>query len=388
MTIFVVILIYKIMKYLKSTIFITTCLLMFAGCVSKVDPHKNVKKVVFAAKEKELIKSTTPYSFDVYNTEVLPQFSKKSVVFSPISHRLTLAMMLNSPDNSTEVFDGLTVDESNALCQKILDRLAYPEKNVEKSLYNCYIYNTFYGEEDDLADILSKWYYAETIAENFLNNEQKISRDFLRWINSRSKFIQLEKLPFEITNGIKRIYSNVTNFHGMWTDKFDPKDTKREKFTSLDGSTRMVDMMNIDESFPYFEDEGIKAVELPYGIKNEEGQTNYSMVVIVTDDGELSYEDWELVQNNLMYKKLKLGLPKFEIKTDRIDFIVPGNSDAQLTQTAIIEVDESGTKATAITIGIDTTAMPEIIEFKVDKTFHFVIREKDADIILFMGRHY
>ncbi len=374
------------MNKMKCILFLAF-LLIFAGCESKVDPANKdrvVEKVVFAAKELEHTKSLSPYSFDVYNNEVLKQYDDKSVVFSPISHHLTLAMMLNLPngDNNT-LFYGLTIQETNELCNKILNRLAYSEKDVEKSLYNCYIFNTKFNEPNTLAPILAKWYYADTYEEDFTDIE-KVKTLFLNWINSKSKEIQLTELPIDISPGTLRLYSNVTNFHGKWSEPFNEKLTKKMDFTSLDKSVNKVDMMNKEADLLYFEGEGIKAVELPYG------ENKYSMTIVMTDDGDLSYEDWQLVQEGLMYELLNLYLPKFTIYTPEIKFEVPIES-SRLMQVAKIEVDESGSKATAITIGVVDSALPEPSkpkDFVVDKTFHYIIREKETDVILFMGRYY
>ncbi len=369
------------MKRIFTSILFLCALVSLTGCEGGLNP-RNVKKVVFKANELEHTKSLSTYSFDVYNKEVLKQYNDKSVVFSPISHHLTLGMMLNSENNGQGLFEGISIEESNALCKKILERLSYREKDIVKSFYNCYIYNTLCDDPNVEAPILSEWFYADTYEEDFTNTG-KVTNLFLKWINSHSKEIKLKELPILITPSTERLYSNVTNFDGKWSKPFEEKFTKKMDFTSINKSTRKVDMMNKKENLPYYEGEGIKAAELPYG------ENKYSMVVVMTEDGELSYEDWQLVQNGLSYEPIDLYLPKFTIETEWMDFQVP-LANAFLLQVAKIEVDESGTKATAITIGGKYTdaGPPEYKEFKVDKTFHYIIREKETNVILFMGRYY
>ncbi len=376
------------MRKLFTLILIVSTLLMLAGCESNIKPDNEervVEKVIFAAKELEHTKSLSPYSFDVYNTQVLKQHSNKSVIFSPISHHLTLAMMLNEPDDDgSPIFNGLTMQETNELCKKIIDRLAYKEEGIEKSLFNCYIFNTAYNTPNVIAPILANWYYADTFEEDF-NDVPKVTKLFLDWINSKSKEIQLTSLPIQITSATHSLYSNVINFKGDWTDSFNKELTKKKDFTSLDKKVSQVDMMQQINDFLYYEGKGIKAAELPYG---KEGK--YSMTVVITDDGNLSYENWLLIQNGLKSEHLNLQLPKFTIETPRIDFIIP-IANARLIQIAKIETDEKGSKATAITIGEKNYAgpgTPEPKDFIADKTFHYIIREKETDVILFMGRYY
>ncbi len=347
--------------------------------------QRDVEKVFFVAEELKQTSSLTKLSFDIYNNEVLKQYNDKSVIYSPIGHHLTLGMMLNSTVNTNPIFNGLTVEENNALCKKILNRLAYVEEDVQVSIYNCYIFNTELNQPNILASVCSEYFYADTFEESF-KNQTRVNNLLLSWINKRSNEIQLESLPFDVEPYFIELYSNVTNFQGSWTFPFSEKLTKKQDFTSFNKETHEVEMMQDEGTKLYFEGEGIRAVELPYGAKN------YSMTVIVTDDGELSYEDWLLVKKGLKDEFLNLFLPKFTIETPKITFNTP-IPNSRLLQIAKIEVDEKGTKATAITTGwvssnIDNNPLPKPKDFIVDKTFHYIIREKETDVILFMGRYY
>jgi serine protease inhibitor len=57
-------------------------------------------------------------------------------------------------------------------------------------------------------------------------------------------------------------------------------------------------------------------------------------------------------------------------------------------QQAYIDVNEEGTEAAAVTVvEMELTAMPDdLIYFTVNRPFLFVIKEKDTNSIIFIGR--
>ena len=61
----------------------------------------------------------------------------------------------------------------------------------------------------------------------------------------------------------------------------------------------------------------------------------------------------------------------------------------KVIQATYIKVDEEGTEAAAVTAAFELTSAgpdPNILTFNMNRPFAFVIREKDSNTILFIGK--
>ena len=188
--------------------------------------------------------------------------------------------------------------------------------------------------------------------------------------------------------------------------------------------------MNAERKYMYGEKDGVKAVELkymtrgttgnPFGASEEDSislqNTSVSMFILLSDEDISNPEELvtDLCNNNLMQKrKVKLSVPKFKIEYSaelspalKALGIKSAFSDANFKKmfdkdanTAIsnvihktyIDVDEEGTEAAAVTaIIMMGSAMPrpeEVIEFKADKPFTFLIRDNYSGETFFIGEY-
>lgn len=174
-------------------------------------------------------------------------------------------------------------------------------------------------------------------------------------------------------------------------------------------------MMHLKEEFRYMTNGELKveAIEMPY--KGE----NISMIVLLpherdgleTLEENLSLENLKDIRYELFKTKVYLTLPKFkveyskEMSGDLMDMgaksiFSPGADFSGMTKSkniyvsqvlhkAVVEVNEEGSEAAAVT-GIISNRMrpifdspPEVI---VDHPFLFAIVDKRNDMILFIGR--
>jgi serpin B len=172
-------------------------------------------------------------------------------------------------------------------------------------------------------------------------------------------------------------------------------------------------MMQQSTNFNYYQTNGYQAVELPY-----QG-TNLAMYVFVPDStssleellGATSGPWWQqTVDDNFSMQPGTITLPKFNLNykvglveplqalgmvtafTDFADFSGisrdGGLKISDVTQQAIVEVNEEGTVATAVTtISVIATvvAVNPPFEMIVNRPFLFVIQDQQAGTILFMG---
>ena len=209
---------------------------------------------------------------------------------------------------------------------------------------------------------------------------------------------------------------NAIYFKADWTNQFKEKDTQQRDFILSDGTTVQVDTMAQEEDFKYIKGDTFAAARLPYG------REQVAMYVFLPDenqtlDGFMESLDQgtleEIINEMSDTSNLKVRLPKFKFEygekrlNDALKDLGMGiafdNHLANLTKIAdvrpavlyidfvdhkaLIEVDEKGTVAAAVTnVGISVESAPMSTQFHVNRPFFFIIRDDRTGTILFMGR--
>ena len=202
------------------------------------------------------------------------------------------------------------------------------------------------------------------------------------------------------------VLCNAVSLDAAWTYLFDPVDTMVEPFTLADGTQADVAMMHFNLYLPLFVEDGLQAVELPYG------KGDLSMVVILPDDLDafaagLDPDELNRIFDEISEQGIHLSLPKFSFDSDlgldetlqamgirsaydagAADFSGMTGSPGLFLDTvqhdAFIEVDENGTEAHAATGAAMAASHGPTITF--DRPFFFVIRDRPTGAILFIGR--
>jgi serpin B len=203
----------------------------------------------------------------------------------------------------------------------------------------------------------------------------------------------------------RMVLVNAVALDAPWEFPFDPAATTDQAFTRADGTVVAVPMMRYDEYLPSMQTESVQAVELPYG------DGALSMVVIVPTDlaafeSELTTASLGAVIDAIADGGIHLSLPRWTARThvtlnDVLSALgMPsafgGSADFSgmvdggglwldhVEHEAVLEVDEQGTRAAAATSGEMAASHGPTIE--VNRPFLYVIRDRGAGTILFIGR--
>jgi serpin B len=203
----------------------------------------------------------------------------------------------------------------------------------------------------------------------------------------------------------RMVLVNAVAMDAPWEFPFDPSATAPGAFTRADGTAVEVPMMHYDEYLPSLWSEDVQAVELPYG------DGALSMVVIVPTDfasfeAELTTESLTGVIDRIQDGGIHLSIPTWTARTHvqlndtlaelgmptaftgAADFsgMIDGGGlyVDQVEHEAVIEVDEEGTRAAAATGGEMAASHGPTIS--VDRPYLYVIRDRGAGTILFIGR--
>nr|KAG5701395.1 hypothetical protein BaRGS_032727 [Batillaria attramentaria] len=210
---------------------------------------------------------------------------------------------------------------------------------------------------------------------------------------------------------------NAVYFQGTWEEIFDERATREANFTTFGGATVRVPMMNLDSQFSVKDVAELEArvLELPY----REGR--FSLFVILPNavdglrdvEGRLTSQVLEEALSNMPQRyRYDVSIPKFKMSTKKTlnDILKslgltllfdPQNADLsrmvsdstsgmnlyvdKVQHEAVIEVNERGTKASAVTsVGATVLSLPP--QFRANHPFLVVLRDKTAKMNIFIGR--
>lgn len=280
-------------------------------------------------------------------------------------------------------------------------------------------------------DAVVKEYKAETCAVDFHRKPKEAEKQINAWVaastnNLITEIIDASQLP-ETTD---LVLANAIYFKGKWRHPFDKKHTKDDKFHRLDGSTVKVPFMQDSRRQRIACHDGFKVLQLDYeggGTLPAQPWAHYSMCVFLPDDRDgLSRLtdriacDPEFLRKHLPTGTVQVGkfrLPKFKLNFDiRMNDILvdmgikeafqPGKADfsdmvaedgtgrslalQEVIHKAVIEVNEEGTEAAAVTVckmfgSARAYTPPVLVDFVADHPFAFFVMEEVSGAILFAG---
>lgn len=276
-------------------------------------------------------------------------------------------------------------------------------------------------------------FYGEVVHPVDFTQSEQVRLEINQWIenNTRQKIKDCLK-PEDINPTTILVLINAIYFRGNWLHEFNPQNTHDQDFTQLEGTKIKIPFMNMrEEKFNYGcfnveqgekskffqtrldEEESVpqvQIIELPY--RNQQ----FSMVILLPAahdqlpflESQLSYEKLNQWLAQLSLTSCNLLLPKFKIETRfslkkylsdlgmpraftaNAQFQKMYDGEIQIDEVihqTFLEVDEEGTKAAAVTALISRCfSVPDYEDFYADRPFLFFIRDRNTDLILFLGR--
>ncbi|XP_055389007.1 leukocyte elastase inhibitor-like [Condylostylus longicornis] len=351
-----------------------------------------------------------------FSLELLRELSKNesensNVFFSPLSVQTAMGMVLLGSRGSTN--ENMT----KALCFKEFaddEQLHGSMKQLLtslKQLKTVHLANRLYVDEgfrlfDDYKKKCLDNYFAEAVSTDFRKPAECVDK-----INTWVKSVTADKIDKLITKEDllgPLVLLNAIHFKGKWMEQFDPKRTKDAEFHIGKRKSVKVPLMYGKMDVDYMEDQGFRAIRLPY--KDD----NLSMTILLPDnsvqqlsDG-LTPERLKDVQRKMVNQKVEVYIPRFHIEHKvnlkkelsalgmktafccEADFSGMSPSATFISNVihqAKIEVNEEGTEAAAATAVQMTRCCrpPRKTIFRADRPFLFFIQNDESKEILFFG---
>ena len=329
---------------------------------------------------------------------------------------MALGMTYNGAAGSTREamqdvleLDGMTLQEVNEAYQSLIALLLDLDPTVEFLLANSIWYRQDITVVATFLDNMQRYFGAEIRALGFQAPEAVgIINGWVR-DNTRGLIDEIVSPPIDPDTIMFLI--NAIYFKGSWTHQFDRDRTRDGVFHRMDGSTSTVRMMTREQTpVRAFIGSGITVGELPYG------GGAWAMTIVYPHDpaeigtlaSQLTQDRWDTWIAALDSTDMQVSMPKYVLEYEiRLNDVlralgmeiafVPGAADfsnlfagppsfiSEVKHKTVIEVDEEGTEAAAVTsVEVGVTSMPPSI--LVDRPFVFAIRERLSGTILFLGK--
>jgi len=234
------------------------------------------------------------------------------------------------------------------------------------------------------------------------------------WANEKTKG-RIPAIVSTVPALARLVALNAIYFNGRWWQPFDKKWTRDGLFTTAAGLKKQVPMMSQAGTFSYYEDRSLQAVVLPY-----KGGVNMYVIlpVQVTDAKQfqpvLTADAWERRLARFAEGEGTVRLPRFKLDFDAqfdpalkalgMERVFDRNLAEfegirsepppiwidQILHRAVVEVNERGTEAAAVTSLVMvgeamSRRQPRRFEMIVDRPFFVAIRDQLSGVILFMG---
>lgn len=363
--------------------------------------------------------SVNAFGDDLYR-RLLAADPTGNLVFSPASIGVALAMTAAGARGTTldemltvlHVTDPQAIHRSmNALTASLDERTRSevdPDGNEQTTRLT--IANSLWGQHDltftqAFLDLLASEYGAGMHLVDYVADTEGARRAINAWVDAATE----DRIPELLAQGVLTTDSRLTLVNAIylkaqWENAFPEGATTDEPFTTASGATVSVPMMHVTESFLYAEQQGWRAVEVPYVFRD-------LVLTMVMPDDPATLVPLDEVMPWFERREVQLGMPRFDIETavelgpllremgmptafsDQADF--GGMSEdvalqiAAVVHQANITTDEKGTEAAAATaVVMRPTSAPvdEPVTLTLDRPFTFALRDRPTGAVLFLGR--
>lgn len=354
------------------------------------------------------------FSLKLFKESVKQREDNSSLLISPLSVALALAMTANGADGETrtelESLMGMPIEELNEAFRSYTESLS-ARKDSKLHIANSIWFREGCVQLHDKFVKANEFYYEADILQHPF--DQSTVDEINGWVNKNTDGM-IKKLLGQLDSDAMLYLINALVFDAKWAFQYHEHDVSRDKFTTVDNMLKEVDMLNSEE-YNYLND------GLAQGfIKSYEG--NYSFVALLPTENisldqyvaQLDAQKLYSLINNPLRTSVAVKIPKFKyeysidmagvlqamglehcFEGQGADFsgigsCVSGNSLAisRVLHKTAIELTEAGTKAAAVTsveMVEECEPTPPAYSVHLDRPFVYMIVDSETCLPIFMG---
>ncbi|XP_063991147.1 uncharacterized protein LOC135169781 [Diachasmimorpha longicaudata] len=367
-------------------------------------------------------------SLNLFAVDFFKAISKEkrseNLICSPVSVSMVLSMAAFGAGGATatEMRAGLRLPADDAVTKSGFETLIDTLNNVKKVKLQVAnkIYTASGFEIKPAFQEVTKNSFKSAAESLDFGNTAAASATINSWCSAQTNGLIKEVVKPDDLDGAALVLVNAVYFKGQWKNKFKESLTRPKPFYIDSKTTKDVPMMNTRHSYNYGILPALDAqfVELPY--EHDDEKDAISMFIILPNSAEglakaednLNTVNFQDLHNTGRTTDMYLYLPKFKTESslnlqetlqdmglrrmfsDAADFTKITNSPplkiSKVLQKAVIEVNEEGSEAAAVTVGIavpySLPAPPlQPITVDVNKPFVYAIVHGSTNTVLFQG---
>ena len=376
---------------------------------------------IVSADLKKIGRSNNEFAVDMYQT--LRSDARQNIIFSPLSISTAMAMTyLGSAGNTkAQMAQGLHFDAlGNSVHQLFKDlhkRLQKDSQNYTLKTANSLFGNVGYTFLDSYLQGCADFYQAEVKELDFTNQAEASTSYINKWVENKTEN-KIKKLIPEgaISDVTVLVLVNALYFKGLWKYPFEAAETRSASFNLNSNQKTNVQMMHHKEYFRRFYSQELNTNILEMDFAGDE----ISMYFLVPEDMDRGLDKLEkqltatsltaALTSTTRSTKMKMDIyvPKLKVESkfslsnvmkslkmtdmfsEKADFSgMDGKKDLSISDVlhkSFIDINEEGSEAAAATgVIVGLTSVLKPFEFKVDRPFFLVLKDKESDSILMMG---
>ena len=415
---------------MKKSIILLLCAAILLTACNGVTPHA-VKTLTLTSEEQVINRQQNEFSLNLLKQVNANEKNSENVFLSPLGVAFVCGMMTNGAEGNTldQILatigaEGYSVNDLNEYYKNILENLPYLDKTTDMKISDAIWVDDQCHAKKDFIDANKTYYLADVVSLDL--QDQLAPKAINNWANKNTKGLIKEVINEPFSDDARMVLTNAIYFKGNWQVEFKKSATRDEDFTTTEGKTVTVSMMNMNEK--------VMVTRAPAWICSTEGGLEsygarmlrlyfkdkaYCMDIILPREGVscdeylalLNMQALQLLETALGEYDIEVKLPKFTLKYHRDlndDMKTLGMTDAfsgqlanfsgiaeeplylsKLFQDSFLEMDEAGAKAAAVTVATMDymTAEPDVVPpFIVNRPFLLFIRECTYGTILFAGK--
>ena len=364
----------------------------------------------------KIITATNELGFELVSE--VEEDEHNNIFISPASLFMALSMVYNGADGKTKEeiaktmhLEGMEADELNQANASWLTKLMKDNDQLQLNIANSIWLNEKFHFQDDFAKNNKDHFNAEIEEIDIADSDS--AKRINDWVKKSTNQKIDEIVEASLDPDLVTLLINAIYFKGTWTHEFEKDLTKNKAFHLVDGTTKDVPLMSLNEKLAYMENEQFQAVQLPYG----DGEMSMKVFLPKEDTNLeefkklLTNENWNAWNKEFNEREGTLLLPKFQLEyetllndalkklgmgnafEDNADFskmIIEGDplKISKVKQKTFIDVNEEGTEAAAVTsieVVLASAPIDDSFIMEVNRPFFFTITDDETDAILFMG---
>ena len=387
-----------------------------------IDMLPKTRSIELTQEQKMFIIQNNEFALNLYKAISKDEAEDKSMIVSPLSATYLMGILNDGAAGKTaeEIITALGFggkQSVNEFCKTLLEQTPEVDPSVLLQTANCVVVNERQNIElkDQFVSDISNYYKGEVMELDFSSsNALKAVND---WSNRHTDGM-IPKLMDQLNGDVALMLMNAISFKATWTEKFDEKDTQTETFTKEDGTKQSVQMMHRHAVARVGEESDCYTLLLPYGSGDK-----WSMTIFLPKEGKTVRDVINSLDMNKWYPyhygaaspmDVDIKLPRFEgsykadvksalqkmgvlsvFDADKADLsLVSKNKNLyvyKMEQTTAIEVNEEGTKTSAVTVAeLGYTAAiftGDKVYFHANTPFVYMIREASSGAVFFIGTY-